>query len=353
MNNLEAQRFQQRHRCAVCDSEPQLFPDGKHGYEVRCINKEHQGFNRELTWTEHYKRGDHIPIEIAEQIEGKERRKMEQELGDEKTRALAPYQGVTSLTQEQATIILRTVWPDAPVVEVFKAALICKMYGLNPLMKHLYLVEFKMRDGGSKWAPILGIQATRLIASRIGRPSYIDGPRMMSKDEEMSIFGGHDDTVLRAITVIQDEGGNRASGYGSWRKADPVYGAEKGNSQQHMAHIRSERQALERLFPGEMPAGVEVGDMQYMPVLRNVDLATGEIMNTNVSGCSLVWSRVRELLKETKPAPALVTKWFKDHYDVQVAITDFDSGVIPERLTEAMLSRFVDSLLALKEQVKK
>jgi len=264
MNYTEAQKFQARNRCAVCSGEPQLFPGPNQGYEVRCNKPEHKGFTRELTPTEAYDAGYNMPIYIADRIEYRRRRQMEQELGDEKTRALAPYQGVTTLTQEQAGMILRTIWPKAPNVEVFKAALICKMYSLNPLMKHLFLVEFKGREG-STWAPIIGIQATRLIASRQRPYTYLDGPRMMTKDEQMSIFGGCDDTVWRALTIITDTNGNQAPGYGSWPKATPVYGADKGNSQQNMAFIRSERQAFDRLFPGEMPQGVEVGDIQYLP----------------------------------------------------------------------------------------
>ena len=113
---------------------------------------------------------------------------MTQEHGEATTTKLAPYMGVTTLTQEQAALILRTIWPKAPEVEVFKAALICKIYGLNPLMKHLYLVPFATKQAVI-WTPIMGIGATRLIASRVDRYTYNDGPRMMTEQEQKEIRG--------------------------------------------------------------------------------------------------------------------------------------------------------------------
>lgn len=189
---------------------------------------------------------------------------MEQEYSREVAKVVAPYQGVTSLTQEQATIILQTCWPKAPDVEVFKAAVICKMYRLNPLMKHLFLVEFKGKEG-STWTPIIGIQATRLIASRNHRYSYLIGPRVMTREEQKDIFGEVDEANIQAITILKDEHGNQASGYGNWPRDKAPYGSDKGNSRANMAFIRSERQAFDRLFPGEMPQGVEVGDLQFIP----------------------------------------------------------------------------------------
>jgi len=72
MNYTEAQKFQARHQCAVCGSEPQLFPGPDRGYEVRCQKKEHQGFTRELTATEAWRGGKSIPLYIANRIEAKE-----------------------------------------------------------------------------------------------------------------------------------------------------------------------------------------------------------------------------------------------------------------------------------------
>ncbi len=80
-----------------------------------------------------------------------------------------------------------------------------------------------------------------------------------------------------AITKLRDAKGNEAAGYGCWQKADGVYGTEKGNTRQNMAFIRSERQALDRLFAGKMPS-IEVVDERYIASNgREINIATGEI----------------------------------------------------------------------------
>ncbi len=102
--------------------------------------------------------------------------------------ALQKYAGVTSLTQEEAKEIINTMWPDADKAshaEVFKAMKICQDYGLNPLMRHIYLIPF---DG--KYVTVMGIGANRLIASRRHIYSYIDDtPRIMSEAEQVKFFG--------------------------------------------------------------------------------------------------------------------------------------------------------------------
>ena len=264
MDFLSAQKFADWHECAICGNYPSIYPLENGEYEVRCQNPQHSGFTRIIGYREGYRMGRSIPLHIANQIQAKEERTMANELGEERTRTLAPYLGVTSLTQEQAGMILKTIWPKAPEVEVVKAALICHMYGLNPLMKHLYLVEFKGKEG-STWTPIIGIGATRLIASRLDRYSYLDGPRVMTTKEQEKIRGEVDDKNIWAITILQDSKGNKAPGYGCWPKAQDPYGTDKGNTKQNMALKRSEKQAFDRLFPGEMPQGVEVGDIQFLP----------------------------------------------------------------------------------------
>jgi len=263
----EGKRLVKTHVCAECGGELTLPWGGAYGienYVIRCgENPDHEGFVKPKSYTQAYNDGDPLPIEIANRIEDKRRKQMTQQVGEQEAKALQPYYGVHALTQEQATTILRTIWPKAPDVEVFKAALICKAYGLNPLMKHLYLLEFKGKEG-STWAPVLGIGATRLIASRIGRYSYVDGPRIMTEKEQKEILGEVDEANIWAITVLRDERGNEAPGYGAWNKDNTPYGMDKGNTKANMAMIRSERNAFNRLFPGEMPADIEAIDTSYL-----------------------------------------------------------------------------------------
>lgn len=67
----------------------------------------------------------------------------------------------------------------------------------------------------------------------------------------------------------------------------------------------------------------------------------------------IAWNAVKGMLKQTKPMPAPVTKWFREHFSIDVEMKDFDQDEPPEKFTERMLSRFHDSLLAFKEKQRK
>jgi len=191
-------------------------------------------------------------------------------MGEEKAMKLERYQGVVSLTRVEAMEILKTIWPEAPEVEVLKAAIICHQYGLNPLMKHIFLISFKRRKEGKvigeTWAVVQGIGSNRLIARRKHNYSYLDmTPRRMTEEEQQRINGEVDDTKIWALTKLKDmETGAEANGVGSWPVDEVPYGTEKGNTKLNMAKIRSERQALDRLYPAEMPQGVEVMEEKYI-----------------------------------------------------------------------------------------
>lgn len=185
---------------------------------------------------------------------------MEQEYGKEMTTALDKYIGVVSLTKPQAKEILQAVYPEAPGDEIARAVLLCASYGLNPLMKHVFLIPFNKGKSNETWATVIGIKAKRLLASRRGNYSYVDNtPRVMTEAEQKGIFGEVYGDKVMVITKVKDPAtGAEAPGYGAWPKNTEPYGTEKGNSKFNMAAIRSESQALDRLRPGEMPVGVEV-----------------------------------------------------------------------------------------------
>lgn len=201
---------------------------------------------------------------------------MAEQLGEQKATALDKYAGVVSLTRVQAMEILKTIWPKAPEVEVLKAAIICHQYGLNPLMKHIALIPFrKRREGkvvGEDWAVVQGISSNRLLARRRHDYSYLDlTPRRMLDEEQEKINGGIDDTRIWAITKLKDMAtGAEAIGVGSWPKDEIPYGTEKGNTKLNMACIRSERQALDRLYPADMPQGIEVMEEKYIDAQFNL-----------------------------------------------------------------------------------
>lgn len=187
------------------------------------------------------------------------REDMTQELGETKTRALEKYAGVVSLTKAQAMLILKTIWPEAPDVEVLKAAMTCAQYGLNPLNHHIFLIPFNKGESDETWAIVMGIKAKRLLASRRGPFSYVDNtPRKMTDQEQQDTFGTTDSDRIWVMTKLRDPAtGAESVGYGFWLNKDKPKGENKGNTRFNMAAIRSESQALDRLRPGEMPQGIE------------------------------------------------------------------------------------------------
>jgi len=187
------------------------------------------------------------------------------------TRQVTEYLPDT-ISKEQAAFLLKSIWPKAPETDIIKAAILCKQYGLNPLMKQVFLIEFDKYDNGKKvgseWAIVLGIKASRQIAQQALkkhgiRYSYLDGPRAMTESEQISIFGRTDKTKFWAITVLKDNQGALFPGYGNFPLDKKPYGTEKGNSEFNMAFIRSERNALDKMAPGELP-DIETGDDTYI-----------------------------------------------------------------------------------------
>lgn len=179
------------------------------------------------------------------------------------------------ISKEYAIYLLKTIWPVAPDTEVIKAALICARYGLDPLLKEVSLIKFDKRKWnpqtkqrekvGEDWVAVLGIKANRKIASGHGtrRYSYTDGPRVMTEQEQKDIMGQVEPEKIWAITRIKDSEGNTYPGYGFWPRDTEAYGNDKGNSPRNMAFIRSERNALDRMVPGELP-DIEVGDESFV-----------------------------------------------------------------------------------------
>ncbi|MFA5377321.1 MAG: recombinase RecT [Dehalococcoidia bacterium] len=225
---------------------------------LRCVNNfEHHTIARKFELTPANRPG-FLLFDAGK----KRREQLENKIGEQKALALRKYQGIINLDRAGAMEILETIWPGAPIADKTKAAMICVNYQLNPLMKHVFLIPFNKGQKNETWAVVMGISATRLLASRRGNFSYIDDtPRIMNEEEQTRIFGEVDTKNLVVIVKVKDpKTGAEVPGYGRWPKGVAVYGADKGNSIFNMAAIRAERQALDKLRPGEMPSNVDVMD---------------------------------------------------------------------------------------------
>ena len=211
---------------------------------------------------------------------------MEEQIGQENTGKLMKYQGRIKLSEEEVKDIIATIWPraikEAPDV-VKRAILICIQYRLNPLMKQLHLIPFKNKEESRKqgftvydWAVARGIQADRLLARRQGPFSYIGNtPRKMTDDEQKEVYGKIEKDKFHAIVKLRDPStGAESTGYGHLDNNAEIYGKEKGNTLANMAFIHAERQALDRLHPGDMPDDIMVVDERFINIPKIAQIPT-------------------------------------------------------------------------------
>ena len=247
--------------CSECGGMLNVFQDD---------NKDSPNFGKAFLACNDWQRTHHEGISkeariFTENIESR-RQEMEKEIGIKRTKTLEKYSYGALATETEAMEVLETIWPKAPLIEKKKAAMLCVSYQLNPLMRHVFLLAFNEGKTNEKWAIVLGIQANRIIAHRAGNFSYVDNtPRVMTKPEQEIIFGETFEDRIWAITKLKDNQGNEAVGYGCYMKSETPYGSEKGNTKANMAFIRSERQAMDRLFAGKMPEQqFEVADERFL-----------------------------------------------------------------------------------------
>ncbi len=273
----DLEKIRLKSQCSVCGARLNMYLDPESGLAfIACWDwprTHHDGIEREVSRYE---------LEGLAALNIPTRRKiMEQKYGEARTKALAKVPLTGALTEAQAMHILKLVYPKAPEDEIIRCALLCRDFGLHPLMKEVYLIPFKDKAGNDNYVTVLGISATRKLVAQRGSYSYLDNtPRIMTEQEQRNIFGEVDAINIRAITKLRTREGLEAQGYGSWPKNKEPYGVDKGNSKANMAFIRSERNAFGRLFTDAIPQGVEIIDEVYVddPNLGKIIDSTGEII---------------------------------------------------------------------------
>ena len=271
--------------CAECGRQLYAYLDEDNKTYIACPTPGHEGITKEYQPSKWAEAGlDSLTHEAKEET-------MVQDLGEPTTRALVakglPLSG--QLTRPQAREIVMEIWKDAPEIEVYKATALCADFGLHPLMRHIYLIKYNRynRDRqiiGEDWSIQLGIGATRLIAHRQHRFGYKDDtPRRMTKEEGEKILGDDykpNENIYAITRLIDMDTKAEVTGVGAYgnREKDPK-GMEKGNTRLNMACIRSERKAIDREYPAEMPTGYEVYDERYADTPSGkVDTTSGEIV---------------------------------------------------------------------------
>lgn len=286
--------------CAECGSKLGAFYDiQKHLPYLQCrVNPEHEGIEREAS---RYEKEGLASLTIKRRNEI-----MENEYGKDKTTALARLPTTGALTQSQAMHILKLVYPDVPEDQIIRTAILCRDFGLHPLMKEVYIIGFKNnKTGRTDYSTVIGITASRkMAADKKGAYSFIDrSPRAATSEEIIKQYGKGSEEErdnLISICILKGQQGNEAMGFGLWPKDKEPYGMDKGNTKRNMANIRSERQAIDRL-PGEKLPPLEAIDEAYaeLPDVGKVDIKTGEIID----------SEAIEL--ETEPQPK--QHWCEEH----------------------------------------
>ena len=303
-------KLMRRNVCAECGGELEAFYDLKrHLPYLQCkATPGHEGIGREPT---RYEMEGLASLNIPTK-----REILKKEYG-ELTTELEQYQGGGQLTQEAAMSILKLVYPKCPEVQIIRTAILCRDFGLHPLMKEVYLIPFKNKEGGQDWATVIGITANRKIASaKKGAFSFEDdSPRAASHTEIVKQFGDNSheeqDNIV-SICKLRGEKGNTATGFGLYPKNANPYGTDKGNTPRNMANIRAERLALDRLPGAPMPLkNLDVIDVAYadVPEIGKVDKGTGEILE----------GVAREIPSEDAPPPdrneppSLKEHWCEEH----------------------------------------
>lgn len=309
--------------CSECKGKLNLAWGGSYGIDshvIRCAdNPYHTGIERPAR----------IPLSalgLPFISTPKERREeMAEEHGKSAMTKLAIYEQKGLLTQQEAETICLTLWEKAPQDIRTQASMICVQYGLNPLMRHLFLIPYwNKKTEQFDWSIVLAINATRIIASGGMAYSYLDGyPKIMTPDEQKAIYGKVQAGKVMAVCKVRRMDGMVSVGYGNYPANEQPKGVEKGNSQENMAMIRAERQCLDRAAPGALPKNVGVIDETY------ADTITGEIVEGEAQELPED-PALRSIPFDGKYGPIQVTcpehevEWYTDKYGKLVHKQDDD-----------------------------
>jgi phage recombination protein Bet len=175
---------------------------------------------------------------------------------------VSPIQG--SFTEEQVSLIRRTICPEATEDELALFVQRCRSTGLDPFTGQIYLVKRK----GSPATMQTGIDGFRLVAQRTGERDGMDAPQWCGKDGVfMPIWTGSEPPVACTITVYRK---GHSKGYPAIAYWD-FYAQTKAGGElnymwskggPHMLAKCSEALALRQAFPNEL-SGLYTADEMH------------------------------------------------------------------------------------------
>lgn len=358
----DADAMAKSHKCR-CGGELVVCTDPEHHGTLwilrcgKCRATHEEAFELRKSYYRQWKEEALENPYVISRLKRMEENEMTQEIArrtdPQQAQALMQYRHLPVLSEEIAAQILETLWPKAPQHIKAHGVLLCTQLGLNPLLKHLHIWSQPNRGGGEDWIIAMSIQANQFLAKKECPYSYQDGPRMMTEKEQETIYGEAKTDRWRSITVLK-VGNGLYPGYGEMKKEAKIQGEDRGNSQAHMAHIRSERQALAKL-PGEQHAelltGVDVMDAQYIETPSGtVALGTGEI----IEGEAEPVEEEPLFPEDSPPAPRATAEQkteLETAADAKGALSRLHATVIKRGWTMDTLT--VEQLESLTAQVKK
>jgi hypothetical protein len=361
MGQEEITRLRLYSKCAECGATLAEYLDShNHVTYIACSrNEHHEGISR-----------DYIPKSgfNIENIKKELGKKMTQE----KANQLAVYAGITSLTEVKAKEILDMLFPHAQgasPAEYKKAMLLCVQYGLNPVHNHVFLIPFYNKNTKrDDYVCVQGIEATRLIASRKHKWSFLDGtPRMASDEEATKHYGRlvNLEKFYYFVAKIRDEESKaELEGWAEWTiftgngKHEP-YGTESGNSITNMGCIRCERNAIHKMYPADMPdINVPTVDSHYTkPGTQVIEGEFAEVIDQkqNTEGgakqdppqhseANIYIEWVKNALSSIKWNQTTFTSWLKSQKELKDLRTEGTLDDIIGRLTKAQAAIVQDML---------
>ena len=276
MDWIEANKLVSRHRCAECGAHLTILADPHERYKVLCAaNHEHRGFEPTGSWTQQWKQGDPIPLEIANRLEKKfggeqmattELMKLDKPEIERRIRVAMKHFGFVV----DQTGIARAPNPD----EMLLLVEYCLAYGFDPILHEVCLYQgspYPMIDGlrrkahetgqyrGLKLDPITDKEFKKALGFAAGDIVF---RATVKKVEEDGIIGEYERYDGVTQSEIQEMTTKIKDGQPYQTPRNPVIAKRAAN----IAQVRAERDGLRAAFSFQFPMQIATIEAEYHEV---------------------------------------------------------------------------------------